>query len=84
MTGTRLYVCYFHNSFKKMTTKLQIQDAFNHWTRVITRFPINMFDINTMTSDLNRCDFELFTWEISRDILDNEKKVFDVQNIFIR
>ena len=52
---------------------------------VNTRFSLNMFNINTMTSDLNRCDFELFTWEISIDILDNERiKVFDVQNIFIR
>ena len=52
---------------------------------VNTRFSLNMFNINTMSSDLNRCDFEPFTWEISIDILDNERiKVFDVQNIFIR
>lgn len=49
---------------------------------VITRFPRNIFNINTMTSDLNRCDFELFTWEIALYILDYDYKGNRCTNYF--
>ena len=53
----RIVCMLFVQLLTKMTTKLQIHDAFNHWTKVTARFSVIVFNIKTIVMRLY-----LFVW----------------------